>query len=198
MQKLILGCVFSIISVAITSTVSVISVNAQPVDEYIDSSSLQAVETISGNIVAFRNRQGQSNNYYVPDWMFNEYNLKVGSTVYLYNRNVIQGIYRSVDREDGGAYIENVNSDFNFRSFALHDTRRFCTNTESPASEGLASGRRVWYKSVCCPSTIPVVGAMWFYQKRDIVAFQPSDRVLPTPAPYVAPAVIEQPVPALW
>jgi hypothetical protein len=192
MQKLISGCFIGMIAIAAINP----TVNAQTAGEYIDSSSPQAIEKISGNIITFKDVKGDSRNYYVPTWMIDQYSLKVGTSMNLYNRNVIQGIYR-------GSYIDVVSQGLpaNMESFAIHDTRKNCTLAESPASEGLGSGKRVWYKSECCPSTIPVVGAMWFYQRRAIVAIEPTERtVIPTafvPTPVQQP--IEQPpVPALW
>ncbi len=202
MKKLVLGCFVAIASVVFTSTISAMSVKAETIGEnrvtgeYIDSTSPQVIERIVDNIVTFRDVNRKSNNYYVPDWMFSKYDLKVGSSMHLYNRNVIQGVFRDT-------YIDVVSQGIpeNISAFMISETRRFCTLNQSPASEGLGRGRRVWYKSVCCPSTIPVVGAMWFYQRREITALEPSiPRVLPTPAPYVAPIMNEKPTPVqgLW
>jgi hypothetical protein len=196
MQKIINGCFSTIVSVAIASTLSAYSVNAQTTGEYLDSSSPQTIEKISGNIVTFKDVKGESRNYYVPDWMFSNYNLKVGSAMNLYNRNVIQGIFR-------GSYIEIVSQGLpeNMGAFAIHETRQRCTIEQSPASAGLASGKRVWYKSVCCPSTIPVVGAMWSYQAKEIVSIEPSIRqTIPPAVPTPPPVTIERPTPVqgLW
>jgi hypothetical protein len=192
MRQIIVGCFLSMISVAIASTMSA---NAQTAGEYIDSSAPQAIEKISGNVVTFRDAAGGVRNYYVPDWMFEKYSLKVGSAMNLYNRNVIQGIYRNT-------YIDVVSDGLleNKGSFMIDDSRRGCTLSQSPASEGIGSGKRVWYKAVCCPSTIPVVGAMWSYQKREIVAVERSDRpILPAPILNTPVIINEQPpVPALW
>jgi hypothetical protein len=194
MSKIINHCISTVISIAIASTGSVLSANAQTTGEYLDSSSPQTIEKISGNIVTFKDVKGESRNYYVDDWMFSKYNLKVGSAMNLYNRNVIQGIFR-------GSYIEVVSQGLpeNIGAFAIHETRQRCTIDQSPASAGLASGRRVWYKSVCCPSTIPVVGAMWSYQAREIVSVERSEVI--RPAVSIPPAVtIERPAPVqgLW
>lgn len=195
MQKLIRLFLFSTISIAIASIGSVKSSEAQPAGEYLDSSSPQTIEIISGNIVTFKDGSGVSRKYYVPDWMFSQYALKVGSSMNLYNRNVIQGVFRD-------SYIESVSggTPLDIKAFTIHETRRRCTIDQSPASEGLASGKRVWFKAVCCPSTIPVVGAMWSYQAREIAAvtrpieppFVPS-KPLPMPMP-----VERAPIPALW
>jgi len=180
MQKFMLGCFFSVISIAIASTTSVTAVNAQTTNtsaisaksattaEYLDNMTPQVIEKISGNIVTFKNTAGESNNYYVPNWMFEKYNLKVGTFANLYNRNVIQGIYR--DR-----YIDVVSQGLpdNMSAFTIHETERRCT---TPASEGLGSGMRVWYRAGDCPSAIPVVGAMSFYEAQPIASSQPSDR----------------------
>jgi hypothetical protein len=132
MKKTILSCFSTIISVVIASTASVLSVNAQTTGEYIDSSSAQTIEKISGNIVTFKDVKGESRNYYVDDWMFTNYNLKVGSSMNLYNRNVIQGIFR-------GSYIDVVSQGLpeNMSAFAIHETRQKCTIEQSPASAGL-------------------------------------------------------------
>ncbi len=161
MQKLILSCLFTAFSIAIASTTSVTSVKAQTASEYLDSTSSQVVDKISGNIITFKNTTGESHNYYVPNWMIDKYSLKVGTAATLYNRNISQGIYR--DR-----YIDVASQSLpeNMAAFTIHDTERNCTVAESPASEGLTSGKRVWYKTDSCPSAIPIVGAMSFYQTK--------------------------------
>ncbi len=171
---------------------SVAPANAAPQGEYLDSSSPQVIEKISaGNIVTFKDNKGASKNYYVPGWMFDKYDLKVGTSATLYNRNVIQGTY-------GGSFIEVAEPGVPETPdvFAIHETRRSCTSIESPASAGLSSGRRVWYKEQCCPSTIPMVGAMSFYVKREIVVQRMESQVLPAPLP--APVIEQQPVPRTW
>jgi hypothetical protein len=211
MQKLILSYFLSVISVAIASTIPILAIEAQPIDknggEYIDSNYPQTIEKISDNVVAFRDVNGVSRNYYVPDWMFEKYNLKVGSVMNLYNRNVIQGFFRDGDREgrrdSDNVYIDLVRDSLitNTQSFFVPESRRFCTISQSPASEGLASGRRVWYKSVCCPSTIPVVGAMWFYEKKVIAFIPPVIRpVMPNITPIQSELTVEKaaPVQGLW
>jgi hypothetical protein len=218
MQKLILSYFLSVISVAIASTIPILAIEAQPVDpinpannkftgEYIDSTYPQTIEKISDNVVAFRDINGVSRNYYVPDWMFEKYNLRVGSALHLYNRNVIQGTFRDGDREarrdSSNSYIELVSDSLipNMRSFLVPESRRFCSISQSPASDGLASGRRVWYKSVCCPSTIPVVGAMWAFEKK-VIALAPSviRPIMPIPIPVQSEPAVEKaaPVQGLW
>lgn len=161
MQKLILSCLITGCSVVIAATTAGTTVQAQSADEYIDSTSPQVIQKIDGNIVSFKNAVGESHDYYVPDWMFSKYNLQVGTSANLYNRNIVQGIYR--DR-----YIEDVNSSLlNIGAFALHDTRSACLISSSHATEGLSSGKRVWFKTKDCPSTIPMVGSMSFYQSKN-------------------------------
>lgn len=203
MKKLILGCFVAMTTVAIASTISPMSVEGQTTDqyagEYIDSSIPQVIEKIDGNIVTFKDVSGISNNYYVPDWMFSTYNLKTGSSMNLYNRNVIQGFYRDT-------YIDTVSQGLppNMRAFKIHESRRNCSLALSPASAGIGGGSRVWYKPVCCPSTIPVVGAMWSSQRREIASVQTViPKIVAVPAiplaPYIAPVIKEQPpVRALW
>lgn len=198
MQKLILGSFVTVISIAIALTTSVKSATAQVAGEYIDSSSPQTVEKISTNIVTFKDIKGESRNYYVPTWMLQKYDLKVGSTMNLYNRNVIQGIYRDT-------YIDVVSQGLpeNKGSFMIDDNRRDCSLAFSPASAGIGLGKRVWYKPECCPSTIPVIGAMWFYQPREIVSIVTERRVISPPQQIIppitpAPVPVKPPVQGLW
>jgi len=214
MKKLTLGFL-SVISVAISSTIPILAIEAQPVDpidkyagEYIVSTYPQTIEKISDNVVMFRDVNGVSRNYYVPDWMFEKYELKVGSAVNLYNRNVIQGFFRDTERaahrDSSNPYIDLVRDSLiskNMYAFSVPESRRFCSISQSPASEGLASGRRVWYKSVCCPSTIPVVGAMWVYERKVIALAPPIIRpVMPIPIPIQSEPVIvkQEPVRGMW
>jgi hypothetical protein len=187
LKKILLASLLVCVPVAVSSPA-----NAAPKGQYIDSSSPQVIEKISdGNIVTFKDSKGTSRNYYVPGWMFSKYDLKVGTSATLFNANVIQGTY-------GGSYIEVAEPGVPETPdvFAVHDTRRFCTVAESPASAGLSAGKTVWYKDQCCPSTIPVVGAMSFYQKREIVVERVERQVLPPAAP--APVIETQPVPRTW
>ncbi|MEA5476729.1 hypothetical protein VB774_03765 [Pseudanabaena galeata UHCC 0370] len=166
MQKIILSCFFSAISITIASTTSVTAAKAQPMmGEYLDSTTPQVIEKISGNIVTFKNSAGESNNYFVPNWMMDKYALKVGTSASLYNRNIVQGIYR--DR-----YIDVISQGLllNMSAFSIHETERNCTTLQSPASEGLTSGKRVWYKTDSCPSAIPIVGSMSLYQPRAVTS----------------------------
>ncbi|AFY74081.1 hypothetical protein Syn7502_02059 [Synechococcus sp. PCC 7502] len=188
MQKLSLGYFFTTMSIAIASTALIGVTSAQAeTGEFIDSSSPQVIQNISGNIITFKGREVEAHNYYVPYWMFSKYNLQVGSSVYLYNRNVIQGIYR-------GPYVDAISDGLlKEGAFSISQTRRYCTVTESPASEGLEEGKRIWYKSECCLATIPVVGAMWMYEPQAVVYREPVIRQV-TPIPYNAPAPIPAPV----
>jgi hypothetical protein len=161
---------------------------AAPEPEYIDSSSMQTIEKIDGNLVTFKDSQGTSRVYYVPTWMFSKYDLKVGTSATLYNKNVIQGTYNK-----GYVEVTKPGVPETPEVFAVHDTRKWCTSIESPASVGLTSGSRVWYKPECCLSTIPVVGSMSFYVKKEIVVEKSEPPVIP-PAPAPAPA----PVPRTW
>jgi hypothetical protein len=185
MQKLILSFLFTAFSIAIAATTSSTSAKAQTMGEYIDETTPQVVEKISGNIVTFKNATGESHNYYVPTWMFEKYNLKVGTSANLYNRNVTQGIYR--DLHINNRYIDVVNQGLSqtMGSFALHDIRRHCIVSERLATEDLYSGKRVWFKTEGCPSTIPIVGAMSFYPSKPIASVEKSDRdaVLPSTTP---------------
>ncbi|WP_201321841.1 hypothetical protein [Pseudanabaena sp. lw0831] len=187
MQKLILSFLFTAFSIAIASTTSVTSVKAQTMGEYLDETTPQVVEKIAGNIVTFKNATGESHNYYVPNWMFDKYNLKVGTSANLYNRNVTQGIYR--DLHVNNRYIDIVSKGLpeNMGAFALHDIRRHCIVSEGLATEDLYSGKRVWFKTEGCPSTIPIVGAMSFYQSKPIASVEKSDRdaALPSTTPEV-------------
>ncbi|GBO53300.1 hypothetical protein APA_1207 [Pseudanabaena sp. lw0831] len=155
--------------------------------EYLDETTPQVVEKIAGNIVTFKNATGESHNYYVPNWMFDKYNLKVGTSANLYNRNVTQGIYR--DLHVNNRYIDIVSKGLpeNMGAFALHDIRRHCIVSEGLATEDLYSGKRVWFKTEGCPSTIPIVGAMSFYQSKPIASVEKSDRdaALPSTTPEV-------------
>jgi hypothetical protein len=170
MQKIILSCFVSAISIAIASTTSVTAAKAQPMGEYLDSTTAQVIEKISGNIVTFKNSAGESNNYFVPSWMIDKYALKVGTSASLYNRNIVQGIYR--DR-----YIDVFSQGLlsNMGAFSIHETERNCTMLQSPASEGLTSGKRVWYKTDSCPSAIPIVGSMSLYQPRSVTSSTESE-----------------------
>ncbi len=166
MQKFILNSILTICSVAIATTAFAISANAQTADEYIDNTSPQTIEKIAGNIVTFKNITGTSNNYYVPNWMFEKYNLQVGSSASLYNRNIVQGIYRDKYLDVASPSLLNVNT------FALHDTLSDCVISERLATQGLASGKRVWFKTQGCPSTIPIVGAMSFYTPKTVASVE--------------------------
>ena len=170
MQKIILSCFFSAISIAIASTTSVTVAKAQTMGEYLDSTTAQVIEKISGNIVTFKNSAGESNNYFVPSWMIDKYALKVGTSASLYNRNIVQGIYRD-------HYIDVVSQGLpeNMSAFRIHETERNCTLPQSPASEGLAWGKRVWYKTDSCPSAIPIVGSMSLYQPRSVTSSTESE-----------------------
>jgi hypothetical protein len=197
MYKLIFGCLIAACSIAIATTTSVTSVEAQSVDQYLDSTSPQVIEKINGNIVTFKNTLGESHNYYVPNWMFSKYNLQVGTSANLYNRNVIQGVYRD-------SYIDGASSSLlNDNAFALHDTRSDCILSPRYATEGLSSGQRVWFKD--CPATIPIVGAMSFYQPKTLASVTPIDSSasLPSTAPSTTPTSTEPsseqaPVQGLW
>lgn len=176
---------------------------AQAQEAFIDSTVPQVIEKISpGNVVTFKNDKGELNDYYVPDWMFSKYDLKVGKTAFLFNRNVIQGELgpRSLV---GFGYVDTDDKNvLNLKDFAYSQTRVGCTNLESPASKGLSPGKRLWAKDICCFSTIPVVGAMSFYQKKEIVVQQSSIPLISpattTPAKYEEPVRDEAPVRALW
>ncbi len=169
MQKLILSFSIAACSMAIAATTAVTSVAAQSKDVFFDSTSPQVIEKMDGNIVTFKNVLGESTNYYVPDWMFSKYNLQVGTAANLYNRNIVQGVYR--DR-----YIDEASSSLlNFDAFALNDTRSDCIISSRYGTEGLAMGKRVWFKTKDCPSTIPIVGSMSFYQPKAIASITPID-----------------------
>ncbi|CAN1211947.1 hypothetical protein TUMEXPCC7403_17205 [Tumidithrix helvetica PCC 7403] len=202
MQKLVLSCFVTMFSIAIASTTSVMSANAQTAVEYIDSSSPQVVENISGNIVTFKNVSGESHNYYVPTWMIEKYDLKVSSSTYLYNRNIVQGIYHS-------RYIDEVSPGLlEMDAFTLHETLRNCRRFDNPESEGLGSGKRVWYKTEGCPSTIPIVGAMGVSQPKTVAFVETSSTTTPinsttstdstTPTNYTNPTPEVAPVRGLW
>ena len=179
MQKLILSYFVAMISISVAATTSV---DAQPATEYIDSTSPQVIEKISGNIVTFRNVAGESLNYYVPDWMIDKYTLKVGTSANLYNRNIVQGIYRN-------RYIETVNPGLlNVNAFALHDAQSDCLMSERYGTQDLAPGKRVWFNSKDCPSTIPIVGSMSFYQPKSVASSEESDR-----RAIVPPSIIDDP-----
>jgi hypothetical protein len=203
MQKIILSCFFSAVSITIASTTSVIAAKAQTMGEYLDSSTTsatvakaptmgeyldstapQVIEKISGNIVTFKNSTGESHNYFVPSWMIDKYALKVGTSASLYNRNIIQGIYR--DR-----YIDVISQGLpeNMSAFTIHETERNCTIPQSPASEGLTSGKRVWYKTDSCPSAIPIVGSMSLYQPRSVASSQQNELGTPTTSEPSLPAI---------
>lgn len=176
------------------SALAVMPTLAAPESTFIDSSSMQTVEKIDGNIVTFKDTQGQSNVYYVPDWMLEKYqdNLKVGTPVTLYNKNIIQGVYGVAPF--GSGYVNVAMPGIpDLEAFATHQTRAGCTSIESPASKGLKAGSRVWYKEKCCLSTIPVVGAMSFYVKKEIVVPPPAERPLPPP-----PEPPATPAPRTW
>lgn len=185
MQKLMLSFLFTAFSIAIASTTSVTSINAQTTSEYLDETTPQVIEKIAGNIVTFKNATGESHNYYVPNWMFEKYNLKVGTSASLYNRNVTQGVYR--DLHINNRYIDSVSQVLSesMGAFALHDIRRHCIVSEGLATEDLYSGKRVWFKTEGCPSTIPIVGSMSFYQSKPIASIEKSDRdaALPSTTP---------------
>ena len=170
MQKLTLGGLFTTIAIAIAMTTSVTPAKAQAVGEYLDSTTPQVIEKMSGNIITFRNSMGESHNYYVPTWMIEKYNLQIGTSAYLYNRNVIQGMYQ--DR-----YINVVNQGLptNMSAFTIHEVERHCTVAENPAGAGMSMGGRVWYMAANCPSFIPIVGSMSFY-KAKLAAAEQRDR----------------------
>ena len=102
MQKLTLGGLVTTVAIAIAMTTSVTPAKAEAVGEYLDHATPQVIEKMAGNIITFRNSMGESHNYYVPTWMIEKYNLQIGTSANLYNRNVIQGMYH--DR-----YISVVN-----------------------------------------------------------------------------------------
>lgn len=203
MQKLILSCSIAVCSIAIAATAAVTSAEAQSADVFLDSTSPQVIERIDGNIVSFRNVAGESNNYYVPNWMFSKYNLQVGTSANLYNQNIVQGVYH--DR-----YIDGATSSLsNVDAFALNDSRSECILAPRYATEGLSSGRRVWFKTKDCSSTIPIVGAMSFYQPKTIASVVPIDSRASLPSitqtsiptsvePTVAAPVEPEPVRGLW
>jgi hypothetical protein len=204
MQKLILSFSIAACSIAIAATSAVTSVVAQPAsvqsnDVFLDSTSPQVIEKMVGNIVTFKNAAGESNEYFVPNWMFSKYNLQVGTVANLYNRNIVQGVYR--DR-----YIEGITpSLMNADAFALNDSRSDCILSSRYATEGLSSGKRVWFKTKDCPSTIPIVGAMSFYQPKTIASVVPPDSSasLPSTTPIstpttIEPTVVPSPVQGLW
>jgi len=166
MQKLVLSCFFS----TIATTTSVTSAKAQTMGEYLDTATPQVIEKMVGNIVTFKNMAGESHNYFVPNWMIDKYSLKVGTSASLYNRNITQGIYR--DR-----YIDVVSQGLpeNMRAFTIHETERNCTIPQSPASEGLTWGKRIWYKTDSCPSAIPIVGSMSFFQPRSVASVEQNE-----------------------
>jgi hypothetical protein len=178
----------------ILSAVSVMAMPAiAPAQEvFLDSTVPQVIQKIyPSGIVTFKNPQGESNDYYVPEWMFSKYDLKVGTKAFLFNRSVIQGKLGSgyVDTDDKGV--------LGLSDYAYGQTRVGCTPTESPASRGLRWGARIWFKDTCCFSTIPVVGSMSFYEPKEIVV-EPS--VVPTiPPASTAPAQYDSnPVRGLW
>jgi|JFJP01.1.fsa_nt_gi hypothetical protein len=176
MQKLILSCLFTSCAIAIATTTAATSIEAQSAAEYLDSTSPQVIQKIDGNIVTFKNVLGESRNYYVPDWMVTKYDLKVGTSANLYNRNIVQGIYH--DRYIDGASSSLLNTD----AFTLNDMRSDCIVSSRYATEGLSSGKRVWFKTKDCPSTIPIVGSMSFYQPKTMASVTPinSSASLPT------------------
>ena len=161
MQKLTLGGLFTTMAIAIAMTTSVTPAKAEAVGEYLDNATPQVIEKMSGNIITFRNSMGESHNYYVPTWMIEKYNLQIGTSANLYNRNVIQGMYH--DR-----YISVVNQGLpaNMGAFTIHEVERHCTVAENPAGEGMSMGGRVWYMAANCPSAIPIVGSMSFYKAK--------------------------------
>jgi hypothetical protein len=165
---------------------------AQAQEVFMDSTVPQVIQKISpGGIVTFKNPQGELNNYYVPEWMFSKYDLKVGTKAFLYNRNVIQGKLGSgfVDTDEKGVLKLN--------DFAYGQTRVGCTPAQSPASAGLRGGSRMWYKDVCCFSTLPVVGSMSFYEKKEI-AVEPSQYQGLPPASTAPAQYDSNPVRGLW
>ncbi|PZO36975.1 MAG: hypothetical protein DCF19_20030 [Pseudanabaena frigida] len=170
MQKFVLGCFFTVFSIALATTTSVTSIKAETTTEYLDNTTPQVIEKISGNIITFKNAMGESHNYFVPSWMIEQYSLKVGTSANLYNRNIVQGIYR-----DRYIDVASLSLPENMSAFTIHETERNCTIPQSPASEGLTSGKRVWYKTDSCPSAIPIVGSMSFYQTKTASSEQ-SDR----------------------
>ena len=176
MQKLILGCLVSIVAIAVPTAAT----NAQSMGEYLDSRTPQVIEKISGNTVTFKNATGESNNYYVPNWMLDKYALKIGTSANLYNRNITQGVYLDQSRDAGSQSVMR-----NRYSFALYNTQSSCATSESPANAGLVSGQRVWFKTEGCPSAIPIVGAMSFYEDTPIASVERGDRnsLLPSETP---------------
>lgn len=169
MQKLILNCLLTSCAIAVVTITTATSIEAQSADDYLDSTSPQLIQKIDGNIVTFKNALGESHNYYVPSWMFSKYNLQVGTSANLYNRNIVQGIYH--DR-----YIDGTNSSLlNVDAFALNDMRSDCIISSRYGTEGLSLGKRVWFKTKDCPSTIPIVGSMSFYQPKTMASITPID-----------------------
>jgi hypothetical protein len=190
MQKLILSFAITACSIAISTTTAVTSIEAQSSVEYIDSTSPQVIQKIDGNIVTFKNTLGESHNYYVPSWMVSNYNLQVGTSANLYNRNIVQGIYH-------GSYIDGTSSSLlNADAFSLNDIRSACLISPRYATEGLSMGKRIWFKTKDCPSTIPIVGSMSFYQQKTTTSLTPVDSSvsLPSTNPSVIPNPPETPV----
>jgi hypothetical protein len=173
MQKFTFGGLFTAIAIAVAMTTSVTTVKAEAVGEYLDTTTPQVIEKMAGNIITFRNSIGESHNYYVPTWMIEKYNLQIGTSANLYNRNVIQGMYQ--DR-----YINVVNQGLpaNMSAFTIHEVERHCTVADNPAGEAMSMGGRVWYLAGNCPSAIPIVGSMSFYKAKLAVAEQRDVSVL--------------------
>jgi hypothetical protein len=96
-------------------------------------------------------------------------------------------------------------------AFALHETLRTCRRFDNPESEGLGSGKRVWYKTEGCPSTIPIVGAMGVSQSKTVAFVETTPTPTPinsttpidsttstTPPTYTTPSPEVAPVRGLW
>jgi hypothetical protein len=148
MQKLILSCS---VAVCLIATAAVTSVEAKSDDIFWDSRSPQVIEKITGNIVTFKNVAGESNNYYIPNWVFSEYNLQVGNSANVYSRKM--------DRVDyGNGYI--AESTPKFVNTSSLDSRSKCIPSQRYLTQSSSSTKQVLLTTKDCLSTIPITGVI--------------------------------------
>jgi hypothetical protein len=157
MKKLILSCSIAVCSMAIATTAAVTSVEAQSKDGFWDSSSPQVIEKIAGTqafdkvagrMVTFKSASGESNNYYLPNWIFSEYNLKVGNSAMISSRD--ENALTSGDRYSSGANPKSVDTS------SPKNLGSGCIPSQRYRPEGSSSTKQVLLKTKDCLLTIPV------------------------------------------
>ena len=114
MQKLIISCSIAVCSIVAAATAFTTTVEAQTPEQtpvgFLDNTSLQVIEKINGNIVTFKNDAGESNNSYVPTWMFSKFNLQVVTSVNLFNSDMAQTTYPDRNIKEVSPILKKVDT----------------------------------------------------------------------------------------